>query len=160
MTRDAKGGLRAWAPWLLVAVVVAVGLSLGASHRPAPLSLDQRTRAIAGQIRCPSCEDLTAAESNSVGAVAVRDLIRSDLSRGMSAGQIDSYLVDRYGPDILLRPSGRGLSGLVWWLPGLVALVALAGALLALRRWRPADRPDAPDAGDRLLVEQALEQGR
>lgn len=148
---------RAVAPWALLLVVLAFGLWLGSRGPAARPSLDQRTRAIASEIRCPSCEDLSAAESNSEGAVAVRSLIRSDLREGRSKTAIESYLVGRYGPDIILRPSGHGLTSLVWVLPAAAALLAGSGVLLALRRWRPGGgSAPPPDEEDRLLVERAL----
>lgn len=158
MRTTPAGQARVLAPWLALLVVVVVGLVVGTSRPSAPATLEQRTLAIAKDVRCPSCEDLTAAESNAVGAVAVRNLIRTDLSRGLSESQIDSYLVDRYGPDIILRPPATGLGGVVWWLPALAAVLAAAGAALALRRWRPSRRPVGPDAEDRRLVHQALEE--
>lgn len=151
---------RTWAPWvgLLVVVVVAVAVGLGGRH--ASPTLAQRTNAIASEIRCPSCEDLNAAESNSPAAVAVRSLIRQDLSQGRTKAQIESYLVGRYGPDIILRPPASGVTALVWLLPAAAAVVGLAGAALALRRWRGAgaDR-HRPDAADRALVQTAMERG-
>jgi len=146
--------LRAWGPWILLALVVSAGLWVGTSHPSSSPSLAQRTAAIASEVRCPSCEDLTAAESNSQAALAVRSLIRTDLTHGQSKAQIESYLVGLYGSDIILRPSTHGMSGLVWLLPGALGVLGLAGAVLALRRWRA--MPLLPDEADRALVEEAL----
>ena len=151
---------RTWAPWVLLAVVVAVGLAIGASHRSTPPTLDQRVRTIASQIRCPSCADLTSAQSNSETAVAVRNLIRRDLVAGQSPAQIEQYLADRYGNDILLRPPARGIDALVWVLPVVAAGLAAAGVALGLRRWRPNGSPSGAGETDRRLVEQALERAR
>ena len=159
MTR-ARTWAGTWAPWVLLAVVVAVGLGIGASHRGTPPTLGQRVRAIASQIRCPSCADLTSAESNSETAVAVRALIRRDLVAGESAAQIEQYLADRYGNDILLRPPAHGVDALVWVLPVVVAGLAVVGVALGLRRWRPNGPPPGADEADRRLVEQALEKVR
>jgi len=124
-----------WAPWALVLIVLGVGLAIGAGVGGSA-GLDQRTRAIASEIRCPSCSDLNAAQSNDVSAVAVRNAIRQRLLAGQSEAQIDAYLASRYGSDILLKPSDRGLSSLVWILPVLFALVAGAVVAWALVRWR------------------------
>ena len=150
---------RVWAPWagLLVVLVVAVGI--GASGRHQPETLAQRTSAIASEIRCPSCEDLNAAQSNSQAAVAVRNLIHQDLAQGQTKAQIESYLVGRYGPDILLKPPAHGATALVWLLPAAAALAGLGGSVFALRRWRGGAGPQGggPDAADRALVQAALE---
>ncbi|MHB1446523.1 MAG: cytochrome c-type biogenesis protein [Acidimicrobiales bacterium] len=146
--------LRTWGPWVLLALVVSAGLWVGTSHPSPPPSLAQRTNAIASQVRCPACVDLTAAQSNSQAALAVRSVIRTDLADGRSKAQIEASLVGLYGPDIILRPSTHGLTGLVWLLPAGLGVLGLAGAVLALRRWRAA--PLSPDEGDRALVEEAL----
>ncbi|MGH9301037.1 MAG: hypothetical protein ACRD0E_04055, partial [Acidimicrobiales bacterium] len=53
-----------WAPWWALGAVVVVVLAIG-SHRPGPPpTLDQRVDQIASGIRCPSCADLSAAQSD------------------------------------------------------------------------------------------------
>lgn len=123
--------------WGGLAVVLALGLFLGSRPRPAPADLDARVRSVAAGIRCPSCSDLTAAQSNADTAVAVRALIRQQLEAGRTPAQIDAYLEAHYGPDILLRPPAHGAGLLVWLLPPLGAGAALTAVILALRRWRP-----------------------
>ena len=156
-----RSRLIVWAPWLLVLVVLGVGLAIGAGVGGSP-SIDDRTRAIASEIRCPSCSDLNAAQSNDVTAVAVRNLIHQRLEQGQSEAEIDAYLVSRYGPDILLRPSGRGISSLVWILPVVVALLALAAVAWALARWRATAGSSSeivePDGEARRRVDEALER--
>ena len=153
--------MRTWAPWILLAVVVAVGLGIGMSRPGSPPSVDQQVRAIAAEVRCPSCADLNAAQSNDVTAVAVRAAIRQRLVQGQPRSEIESFLVSRYGPDILLRPPTRGIGGLVWALPLGAAVLGLAAAGWALRRWRRGDagsvsgRP--PDEEEQALVQRALD---
>ncbi|HEX5268627.1 MAG TPA: cytochrome c-type biogenesis protein CcmH [Acidimicrobiales bacterium] len=157
--------LRAWAPWVLLLVVLGVGLGIGVSRSGPPPTVDQQVRAIAAEVRCPSCADLNSAQSNDVTAVAVRSAIRQRLVQGQSRPQIEAFLVSRYGPDILLRPPSRGVGGLVWLLPVIAAVAALLAAAWALRRWRasaagPSPSGRAPDAGDEDLVRRALGEAR
>ncbi|HET6793722.1 MAG TPA: cytochrome c-type biogenesis protein [Acidimicrobiales bacterium] len=149
---------RTWASWAGLAAVLIAAVVIGSTGRSAPQTLTQRTNAIASEIRCPSCEDINAAESNSQAAVAVRSLIRQDLARGQTKAQIESYLVGRYGPDIILKPPARGVTAVVWFLPAAAALIGLVGALLALRRWRGIRGGEGgPDAADRAIVRAAME---
>ena len=156
--------VRVWGPWVLLLLVLGTGLGIGVSRSGPPPTVDQQVRAIAAEVRCPSCADLNSAQSNDVTAVAVRAAIRQRLVQGQSRAQIEAFLVSRYGPDILLRPPGHGVGGLVWVLPVVAAAVALLAAAWALRRWRaPVEgsrsaRP--PDAGDEVLVRRALGEGR
>ena len=151
--------MRRWLPIAgVVALAAAIGLGLWAGRAPAARpTISQQVHAIASEVRCPSCADLTAADSDAVTAVAVRDAIRARLQQGETKAQIESYLAGRYGPDILLRPPGGGLGGLVWWIPvGAVAAAAL-GLFLALRRWTPARRRASDE--DRAAVERLLAGG-
>ncbi|HET6811785.1 MAG TPA: cytochrome c-type biogenesis protein CcmH [Acidimicrobiales bacterium] len=157
--------VRGWAPWIVLLIVLGVGLGIGATPSGPPPTVDQQVRAIAAEVRCPSCADLNSAQSNDVTAVAVRAAIRQRLVRGQSRAEIEAFLVSRYGPDILLRPPSRGVGGLVWLLPVIAATLALLVAVWALRRWRaPAGGdPSAariPDAGDEALVRRALDEVR
>lgn len=161
--------LRRWAPWLLVAVMVGVGLGIGAGRQGGPPTIDQQVRSIASEVRCPSCTDLNAAESNAVTAVAVRNAIRQRLEQGQSRTRIESFLAGRYGPDILLRPSTSGAGALVWALPVAGAVLLLVGGAWALRRWAGPSRPGSgpgqgrgapdagPDAADEAIVRRALD---
>ena len=64
--------------------------------------------------------------------------IRSHVEAGQTDEEIRAYLASRYGDDILLRPEGSGVGGLVWALPVAALVAGLAGLVLAFRRWRRA----------------------
>ena len=79
------------------------------------------------------------------------------LRDGESKGQILAFLASRYGDGILLRPEASGVAGLVWVLPVALGLLAIAGVIAALRRWRvPPGAPPVTDE-DRARVEAALQ---
>ncbi len=148
--------LRRWAPWLLIGVVLVVALAIGVQRNSSP-TLDQRVQQLAGQYRCPSCDGETAAESNTATSVEIRNLIRSDLQAGQSAGDIRSQLLADYGPSILESPETHGLTLLVWVIPVVAVAGAVFGLGLAFRRWkRRLATPGGPSDDDRLLVNDAL----
>lgn len=150
------GALRRWLPYLLLAPVVAVALFIGGGGNDnAPPSAAGRAGRIASEVRCPTCEGLSAAESESAASVAIRDEIRRRIDDGETDDQVRAFLVGRYGRDILLTPEGSGVAGLVWVLP-VAGFVLGAGALgLSFRRRRAEPLRTATD-DDRRLVEQAL----
>ena len=115
------------AAWIILLVVVAAALVAG-WHRPAGSLRSQRIAAIESSVKCPSCEDLSVAQSTAPTAIAVRAAIVARVDRGQSTAQIEEFLVSRYGTGILLQPSTSGATGLVWELP-LVAAAAGIGAL-------------------------------
>jgi cytochrome c-type biogenesis protein CcmH len=150
--------MRRWLPYGLLLVVVGVALFLG-TRSGGPPSPAQRGAHIASEVRCPTCEGLSAAESESPAALAIRKEIRRRVDAGESDDEIRSFLVGRYGGDILLRPGATGVAGLVWALPVAALVCALAGLGVAFRRWRVrAGLSGGASAEDRLLVEQALRQ--
>ena len=144
-------------PWLLMALVLAVALAIGAQGHSGPRTEAQRVKHIASEIRCPTCRNQSAAESDAAAAKAVRDEITRRVRAGESDGEIVAFMVSRYGSDILLKPEGSGVASLVWALPVVAVVVALAGLAVAFRRWRA--RPGVEvSAADRALVERELEQ--
>jgi cytochrome c-type biogenesis protein CcmH len=137
-----------------MAVVLAVSLGVGLTGEPAPRTLEERAMAVADTVRCPTCRSQSAADSDAPASVAIRTEIEARLRDGQTDGQIRAYLVSRYGEDVLLRPSGSGLTGLVWALPVAAVVVAAAGLAVAFRRWRGGAPPAVTDE-DRALVERA-----
>jgi cytochrome c-type biogenesis protein CcmH len=145
-----------WASWVVMAAVLAVAMFVGVTEDRAPRTENDRVNAIAAEVRCPTCESLSAAESDAAAAQAVRDEIRTRLRAGQDEPKILAFLAGRYGDDILLRPDAGGVAGLVWVLPVVVVLFALGGLVAAMRRSRRGARVDAPSTADRDLVEEAL----
>lgn len=143
-------------PWVALVVVVGVSLAIGASHPgPAPTAA-QRAAAIDATLRCPSCEDISVADSSASTASAIRSAVAQRVRAGWSEARIDAYLIDRYGPGILLRPPAHGATVWVWVLPPVGVVVAVGlGGLVLWRRRRTAEPP--PTAEDRALVERAME---
>jgi len=129
-----------------LAVVAAVALAIGGGlFRTSPPSAATRVAAIESVIRCPSCEDISVAQSSSSAAIAARQQVRAMVAAGRSDAQIERSFVARYGPTILLRPGTSGLVGLVWLLPALAGAAALcAVAVLFWRRQRAFARLGAP----------------
>ncbi|HET7488388.1 MAG TPA: cytochrome c-type biogenesis protein CcmH [Acidimicrobiales bacterium] len=152
------GGVRAWVPWLVLVPVLVVALAVGAGRGDGrPATPAARTAHVAAGVRCPTCEGLSAAESEAPASVAIRQEIRRRVDAGQSDAAIRSYLVGRYGSDILLTPAGSGVAALVWALP-VAGLVLAAGVLAYTFRRRRAEPRRTPTVEDRLLVEQAAGQ--
>lgn len=131
-------GRRRFPLWVLLAAVLVVALAAGSGlFSSSPPTKAQRAAAIESVLRCPSCEDLSVADSTAPTAVAVRSTVRQLLDRGWSDARIESYLVARYGDSIALDPPARGWTALVWVLPlaaGAAAAVAVSVVLVRRRR--------------------------
>jgi cytochrome c-type biogenesis protein CcmH len=138
-------------PWALLAVVVAVALTVAAWPSHGPPSVAQRARSVASELRCVDCEALSIADSSTSNAAAQRADIESRVRAGQSDAQIRRAYVDRYGPSILLRPENKGIGMLVWALPVGAFLLGAGGLALALRRWRSEPRLAASTADEQLV---------
>lgn len=114
---------------LVVALVIGSG-AISGSHQ----SLSQHAAAIERVVRCPSCIDVSVAESNESTAIAVRHEIVRELHQGRSSGQIEHTLVSQYGPTILLEPPDSGGFALIWIIPIVLGAAALIAVLLLFVR--------------------------
>lgn len=147
---------RRWLPWLLLLPVLGAALFVGGrSGDGRSLSPARRTVRIATEVRCPTCEGLSAAESEAPASVAIRQEIRRRVDAGAGDEEVRAYLVGRYGRDILLTPDGTGVAGLVWALPVAGAVLGAGGLIVTFRRRRARPLRTAT-ADDRRLVDQAL----
>jgi len=146
--------LRSRAAWAVLGVVVVVTLVVGA-RGTGPVTPAQRERRLASEVRCPTCAGQSAELSDAEAAKAVRAFIVTQVQAGVSDGAILEQLRQRYGSDILLRPASTGVAGLVWELPVVGLVLALAGLVWAFRRWQASAGLEASDS-DRRRVEEAL----
>jgi cytochrome c-type biogenesis protein CcmH len=150
----------------LAAVVAAGLLALGVAaglHRVAlAVSVrDEDVLAIASQLRCVVCQNLSVADSPSEMAHQMRDLIRERLAAGDRPDAVKAYFVQRYGEWVLLAPPARGLNLVLWLAPFGAVAGGLVLVLALVRRWRrpsvAADQiaasPVGPAERERLAAE-------
>jgi len=131
-----------WARVALPLVVLAVALVIGSgAFDSSPPTAAQRAAAIEADVRCPSCTDLSVAESNATTAIAVRHQIESMVAAGRSTTDIDQALVAEYGETILLTPPDAGGVPLIWIVPLVLGAAALIGVGVVF--WRRSRAFDA-----------------
>lgn len=112
-----------WAKVLLPLVVLGLALAIGSgAFDSSPETVGQRAAAIEANVRCPSCTDLSVAQSNATTAIAVRNQISSMVAAGSSTADIDQTLVSEYGQSILLTPPDSGAVPLIWIIPLVLGL--------------------------------------
>jgi cytochrome c-type biogenesis protein CcmH/NrfF len=144
---------RRWS-WLAIAALVLVALVRAGTSDAGPVSEGERVHDIAITLKCPTCRSQSVAGSDSPAAKAIRAEISRRIEDGQSADEIRAAIAASYD-DVQLIPGRSGLEGLVWILPVVVLVLALAGLSAAFARWRRASTVHASDA-DRELVERAL----
>jgi cytochrome c-type biogenesis protein CcmH len=112
-------------------------------HAAQPADIDEQTRAIASELRCPVCQNLSVADSPAELAQEMRALVREQLEQGKSPDEIKKFFVSKYGDWVLLAPPAKGFGLLLWLLPALGAVIGVVVVIILTRRWTRR-REDAP----------------
>ena len=154
MSGVAKGGLRPWASWIVMGVIVVVALAIGTFGQAEPTSAE-RAQNLAESIRCPSCKSQSVASSDTPSSQGVRLLIKERIAAGDSDEQIRDFVASRYSREILLDPAASGFGTVVWALPVIFVIVAVAGLIVRFGDYRSDGR--TVTQADRDLVADALD---
>jgi len=142
--------------WLVMASVVLVSLVRATVDDGPPRSTAEQVEAIAKTLKCPVCDGQSVADSDIAASRAIRVDIARLVEEGRSDGEVRAAIASAYGEQVQLIPPASGFAGLVWILPVVALVVALAALSAAFARWRRAPATAATDE-DRELVERAFE---
>jgi cytochrome c-type biogenesis protein CcmH len=137
--------------WAAAIVVLAGALALGTFGDRGGGTQQERVFELANQVKCPQCAGQTVADSDTASAREIRQEIAADLQEGKSDDEVLAELAQSYGDGLILTPTSSGVTGLVWVLPVVLGVAALAGLVVAFRRWSGVAAYHATDA-DRELV--------
>lgn len=96
--------------------------------------LEERARDLSKGLRCLVCRNENIDESNADLARDLRLLVRERLVAGDSNDEAMDFIVDRYGEYVLLKPTIRGANWLLWAAGPMMLVLALAVALMYLRK--------------------------
>ena len=148
---------------LALPIAVAALLALGAlvaleALRPGvPLTRAEQAQQIGAELRCPDCQSLSVAESQTAAAAAIRAQIVELLAAGRSPEEVRRHFVERYGEWILLVP----VAPIAWWLPVAAVLAGiglLAAWLMRGRSAEPSGAASSPSEAARRRVRDEVEQ--
>lgn len=133
-----------WVRYLIFGIVFCGALIVGSnalsSHAP---TAQQRISSLEATLKCPSCEDLSVAQSSSPSSLAVRAQITRGIDQGLSNEEIVTKLQAQYGTAVLLTPPAGGLSVVLWLVP-LLLVVGMGGAGVAVMATRRSKRSSSP----------------
>lgn len=82
--------------------------------------LTNKTREIAQNIKCLVCQNQSIDKSNSELAKDLKKLIEEKLNDGLDEDEIYTFLRERYGDYILLKPPLNTNTILLWFLPFII----------------------------------------
>ena len=118
--------LRVLAVALLLALPQGV-LAVAVDPPMDDLALEARAQALFADLRCLVCQNQSISDSNADLARDLRMIVRERIAAGDSDIEAKSYLVDRYGDWVLLKPPVKAATWILWFGP--LVLLALAGWL-------------------------------
>ncbi len=112
---------------LLLALVLALGLcapalAVNPNERLDDPALEARARELSQELRCVVCQNQTIDDSDAAIAQDLRLLVRERLTAGDTDAEVMTYLTDRYGDFVRLRPPLNAATLALWALPLLVLL--------------------------------------
>jgi cytochrome c-type biogenesis protein CcmH len=120
-----------WAAGVLVLFCATSAAAQFVSDDP----IQQRTHDIAAQLRCPVCQGLSLADSQSELSLQMRGVITEQLQQGKTDEQVIDYFVAKYGEWILLEPKARGFNLIAYFAPLLMLGAGIAVIYASVRKW-------------------------
>jgi len=122
-------------------------------------ALEARAREIGRELRCITCQSQSIDDSAAPLARDLRLIVRERLVAGDSDEEVMTYVSERYGDYVRLRPEMRGDTAILWLTPALALATALGAAFFYFRAIPKPDAggaPDAQDDGDGLAADDDL----
>ncbi len=120
--------------------------------------LEERARGLSQELRCLVCQNQSIDDSDAPLAKDLRVLVRDRLKEGDTDAEVLSYIVDRYGEFVLLRPPLRAGTVLLWIAPFVVLLAGIASVLVYVRSRRPevAEAPEPLSEAEKARLEEIV----
>jgi cytochrome c-type biogenesis protein CcmH len=147
--------MKRWPGWVVLGLVVVGLFVVGVAVDTTPRTAQDRVEDISKRLACPICDGESVFESRNNASANIRTEIAKQVAEGeRSDDEIISYFVQR-DAKLLLVPQATGFDSLVWILPVVALVCAVAGLGVAFRRWKRA-ADTVPTDEDRALVEAAL----
>ena len=145
---------RIWLPWIVLGVALVIVLVFVAARSQPSRSPAARASRLAHELRCPTCESESVANSQSPASVAIRADIKRRIAAGETDGEIRAAYVEIYTQYVLLSPDSHGSGLIVWGAPVAALILGGGGLAIALRRWGRQPRL-AATAADEVRVARA-----
>jgi cytochrome c-type biogenesis protein CcmH/NrfF len=140
--------------YLLLAGVVALLLVVGDGAKSTSPDA-ARIAYLESIIRCPSCADLSIANSETPSATGLRTEVTNDVHKGLTNQAIETKVEEEFAGTLLIPTGGDGVA--LFLIPALI-IVAGAMTFVVLIR-RRTKRDDSVDKGaDQAIVEAAQRQ--
>ncbi len=133
---------------LLFALAGTALVDRAAAQSPAAPSPEREARDLIHNLMSPYCPGLLLSDCRSEGGRQLRAEITERLANGETREAVQTDLVARFGVEILTVPTFEGIGLIAWLGPGILGLVGLGLAVIAIRRFTVVNRgrTDADDS--------------
>lgn len=150
---------RALALTLIFCLVSAPVMAIGVDETPLPdPAQEERARDLMEDLRCLVCQNQSVEESDADMAKDIRVIVRERIAAGDSDAEVRTFMTDRYGDWILMKPPFKAGTALLWIGPFVLVLVGgLAAWLFVRRQSRTAPEPLSND--ERARLDALLDDG-
>lgn len=138
---------------VLMAVFASPSLAVNPDEILDDPVLEIRARAISTELRCLVCQNQSIDDSDADLAKDLRLLVRERLVAGDSDSEVVSYLVDRYGEFVLLKPYFGWHTLALWATAPLVMLASILALVIHLRNQKKKPKP-VPVSASKLSKEE------
>ena len=145
--------------WLVMLLIASGLLLVGGMRETGPLTQQDRIDLITKHLACPTCQG----ESVYVSRAPSAEAIRSEVARQVAASvrtndEIIGYIEQRFGGQVLLVPRSTGLEAMVWALPVVALVCAVAALAFSFRRWRTVSGDEISQEDARLVADELHDQ--
>jgi len=120
--------------WILVAVL-SMGAAADPSERLADPAMEARAKALFPQIRCMVCQNESIDDSQADLAADLRKIVREEVAAGRSDTEVRTYLVQRYGEYVMLKPAFSLTNAALWVTPFAIVFLGLIAFFGRRRSW-------------------------
>ncbi len=117
---------------LMLAAVALPALAVQPDEILSDPAQEARAREISKELRCLVCQNQSIDDSNAPLARDLRVLVRERIQAGDSNAQVLSYVTDRYGDYVLLRPPFKASTYVLWIGPFVILVIAAIGVAIFL----------------------------
>ena len=122
--------------WILLGLVAVSALVIGALRAGGASTPEERIDAIASTVKCPVCPGESVYESRNSVALNIQAEIARQVRAGQTDDEIRAGLIGPLRGERAARAPRRRHRRAVWVLPVAVLVAAVAGLVVAFRRWR------------------------
>lgn len=110
---------------IFIYFIICFSTSFGALAQTSDAEVEARAKEVGRSLRCVVCQNQSIDDSDAPLAADMRKLVRTRLKEGDSNAEVITYMQERYGDYVLLKPPVQTNTYLLWFAPFLLLLGAL-----------------------------------